>query len=200
MTHLPTTRTSRLALGLGAALAAAGLGSAAQAQNWSAEVFGGARLEGELGYGGADLDTDTGYFYGVRGLYTPGNPNLSYGLEISRSEAEYTGLGARSSATGAFGILRYTLPTKGPISPYVTAGLGVLDVDYNGATAGAAFSGNDQQLGGSLALGVAYEVSDRVGIFGEFNHRRAFEDSTIAGVGDVEYQSNNVAVGVRFNF
>ncbi|WP_216665540.1 outer membrane protein [Pseudoruegeria sp. HB172150] len=173
---------------------------AASAEGWAVEGYGGVRFEGNLGYGAMDFDTDQGTMFGARVLYTPNDSNLSFGAEYNRSQAEYTGYDSSVNSQAILAVGRYTFPSNSPLSFYAGLGLGAIEVEYDGGSMFAPYSGSATTFGGQVSLGVSYDISERVSLLGEFIHQRAFDDVTIAGVNGIGYSSNNVVVGVRFEF
>ena len=170
----------------------------ATAQDFSAEVFGGIRFDDTLQYNALSFATDSGTIFGVRGLYHA-TPNLAFGLELNATEAEYTGFDSSVNARSVLVLARYSVPVSNTVDVYGTLGLGSMRVEYDGGTGFPAFTGTDTVAGGQVSLGVAVDVAPNIGLFGELIHQTAFDDAIIAGQ-RVEYESTNLAVGVRFRF
>ena len=170
----------------------------AVAQDFSAEIFGGVRFEDNLDYGNIAYDTDNGTIFGLRGLYHA-TPNLSYGLELNATTANYTGFPSEVNAQSAMAIARYSTPVSQDVDIYGTLGLGAVRVEYDGATIAPSFSGKETVAGGQLTLGAAMEISPKVGLFGELTYQATFDTATIENI-DTEYESKNIAVGLRFRF
>lgn len=170
----------------------------AAAQDISAEVFGGLRFEDNLQYGALQFDTDSGTIFGVRGLFHM-TPNLAFGLELNATAAEYTGFGTEINARSIMALARYSVPVSNTVDIYGTLGLGSIRVEYDENGVFPGFSGHDNVTGGQLSLGVAMDVAPNVGLFGELTYQTAFDDAVIAAT-LVEYESTNLAIGVRFRF
>lgn len=196
-TATPPRRAALCAVATATALLS--LPTTAEAQ-WAAEAFGGVTWPGEVRYDARDIDMLTGLALGGRVMYVPPARRLSYGLEISYTDSEYVGWGTNLRSLGAFGLARYTVPTKGRFSGYATAGLGYMQIEYDGQTNSPTLSGTDTQLGGQIALGLAYDWSEKVTVFSEWAYRETFEDSEIQGITDVEFNSTTVVFGARMNF
>lgn len=170
----------------------------AAAQDFSAEVFGGIRFDDNLNYGTLGFDTDSGTIFGVRGLYHA-TPNLAFGLELNATTAQYTGFETEVNARSVMALARYSVPVSDTVDVYGTLGLGSIRVEYDGKSTFPTFTGHDNVAGGQISLGVAMDVAPNVGLFGELIYQTAFDDAIIVGQ-RVEYESTNLAVGVRFRF
>ncbi|MEH6835221.1 MULTISPECIES: outer membrane beta-barrel protein [Falsihalocynthiibacter] len=166
----------------------------AAAQDWSAEVYGGGTFEGDLAVGGTDEKVDSGTTYGG-GLYYSGLGGmdaLELGFDLSRTNADYKTSGEDLQSTAAMAIARYSFVNSGPLKAYGALGLGWVET----ASAGDEDSG----LGGRAALGISYDVSETIGVFGEVRHTRAFDSSTLNGVSGIENRNNAVVVGLSTQF
>lgn len=166
----------------------------AAAQDWAVEIYGGGTLEGDNAVGGVDQKMKPGQTFGGAVYYSGigGVDGLEFGVDLSRSNADYKASGTDLQSTAALAMARYTFVNNGPLKAYGSLGLGWVET----ASAGDQDSG----LGGRAALGVRYDINETFGVFGEIQHTRAFDSSTLNGVSGIENRNNAVVVGLRSQF
>lgn len=170
----------------------------ATAQNWHAEIYGGSVLDRSEDYDAVPLDMDSGTAIGV-GLYNDGLiSGLELGVDLMRTDADYTGLGSGVESLSAMIVGRVDFPLAGATTGYVGAGLGAIRVKYDGGTAFPAFTGDDTVAGAQVSLGIRYAVGAGV-LFGELKHQAAFDDATIQGRTQ-SYATTSALAGFRFSF
>lgn len=172
----------------------------AAAQEFSAEAFGGVRFEDNLESAYEPYDTDSGTIFGLRGLYHA-TPNLGFGLELNATSADYTAgsnMPKSLNARSVMAIARYSTPVSNTVDVYGTLGLGAVRVEFDDGPQ-SNDTGSDTVAGGQLTLGAAMDIGPQVGLFGEFTYQTAFDDATIVGY-PYEYESKNIAVGLRYRF
>jgi hypothetical protein len=164
------------------------------AQDWAVELYGGGALESKLGVNGADLDVESGTTFGAAVYYSGlgGIDNLEFGIDASRTRAEYEASGDELRSTAVMGMARYTFLDAGAFKAYGSAGAGWVET----ASEGDSESG----VGARAALGVRYDVNEQFGLFGEVRHTRAFDKVTLNGVSGIENRDNAVVVGLRTQF
>ena len=129
------------------------------------------RVEFEFGYKNADVDTFT-----------------SYGISSSASGSDLTTM---SYMINAF----YDIKTKSPFTPYIGAGLGVI----NGEVSDPGYSSDDTVFGYQLIAGAAYNVNKNFAIDLSYRFHAAASDFSVGGI-DVSYMSSNIVAGLRYQF
>jgi opacity protein-like surface antigen len=89
----------------------------------------------------------------------------------------------------------YDFATGSPLTPYIGAGIGLLDgeADFNGSSL------DDTVFGYQLAIGAAYAFNRNVALELSYRYMGAASDFEDAG-GDLSYESSNIMAGLRFNF
>ncbi|EEW26311.1 outer membrane beta-barrel protein [Rhodobacter ferrooxidans] len=180
-----------------AVILAASTGIAA-AQNWSAEIYGGASLQNTLKYGGISYDTDQGTTLGF-GVYNTGwVQGLALGIDVMYTNVGYTVDIDSVDSTSLMLNARYAFPLGGAAEAYVGAGLGAINVHYDGASMFPAYTGSDVVAGGQVELGMRYRLAAG-NLFGAVKYQAAFEDARIKAVTQ-EFHNTSVIVGYAFNF
>jgi opacity protein-like surface antigen len=174
------------------------LATPAMAQDWSAEVFGGARRSGDLNFEGFPFQTDSGTFYGARVLRHNLVKNFAFGLEVNTSEAVFSGFNTDIDSTAVMAIARYSLPIESRVDFYTTVGLGYVDVDYDtrGTFSG---SGSDSGFGAQITFGANFKFSERAGVLVEVTHQDTLFDPVIDNR-DIEFNSTNITFGLSYDF
>lgn len=130
-----------------------------------------ARLEFEFGYKNADMDKISG----------PGG-------SLSVSDTEVSVMSFMVNAL-------YDFKTKSAFTPYVGAGLGIL----NGELEEQGYEADDTQFGYQLIVGAAYNINKNLAIDLSYRFQHAPSDFSNEGV-DIEYMSSNIMAGIRYNF
>ena len=97
----------------------------------------------------------------------------------------------------------HDVPTRGPVRPYVGAGVGIARHDTKTTFRFAGIdpiteSGDDTVLSYHLRAGISYEVSDTVVFYGGYRYIGA-QDVEIAGTRSTS-DSDALEVGVRIHF
>ncbi|EEW26312.1 outer membrane beta-barrel protein [Rhodobacter ferrooxidans] len=170
----------------------------AAAQNWSAEIYGGVSLQDKLKYGIMSFDTDQGTTLGF-GVYNTGwVQGLALGLDVMYTNVGYIGYPTSVDSTSLMLNARYAFPLGGATEAYVGAGLGAINVHYDGASAYPAFTGSDVVAGGQLELGMRYKMAAG-NLFAAVKYQAAFEDARIKRETQ-EFHNTSVIVGYAFNF
>ncbi|EEW26310.1 outer membrane beta-barrel protein [Rhodobacter ferrooxidans] len=177
-----------------AVILAASTGIAA-AQNWSAEIYGGASLENTLSYGPGNWDTDQGTTFGVGVYNTSWVQGLEVGLDLMATSVDYTGFTTGLDSTSLMLNARYAFPLGGAAEAYVGAGLGAINLKY---VAPAPFGGSDTVAGGQLELGLRYKMGAG-NLFTAVKYQSSFADAMIHGVSQ-DYDNTSVIVGFSFAF
>lgn len=177
--------------------------SAAQAQSWSAEVYGGTVFDRSEDYDGISFDLDSGTAFGA-GIYnTSWLGGVELGLDLMSTRADYTGFTSGVNTLSLMAVARVPFALSGATEAYVGAGLGTIRVEYDGGSSFPAFTGDDTVAGGQLSLGIRYAFAAQSGVFAELKHQRAFDDAEIVAGGVTipqSYSSTSLLVGVSFDF
>ena len=129
------------------------------------------RAEFEFGYKNADMDKISGP-----------------GASVSVSDTDIT---VMSYMVNAF----YDIKTGSPFTPYIGAGIGLL----NGELESQGQNEDDTTFGYQLIVGAAYNVTKNLAIDLSYRFQSAPSDFSENGV-DVEYNSSNIMAGLRYNF
>lgn len=133
--------------------------------------FDGFRVEGEFGYKNADMDKLSG-------------PAAS----VSVTDTDITVMSFMANAY-------YDIKTNSPLTPFIGAGLGVL----NGEISSAGDDEDDTVFGYQLTAGVSYSVTKNVNLDLSYRFQGAGSDFSKSGV-SIAYTSSNVLAGLRYNF
>ncbi|RPI66527.1 MAG: porin family protein, partial [Geobacteraceae bacterium] len=137
--------------------------------------FGMFRLEGEIGYQINDIDKGT--VYSRRG-YASG----------SVSDGDVTALSLM--ANGYFDFVNTT-----PFTPFISAGLGMARIDINDF-GGSDF--DDTVFAYQFGAGVGYAINKHINI--DLTYRYFATEDPEFEVTDTEFASQNVYLGLRYNF
>jgi opacity protein-like surface antigen len=178
-----------------AALALMAAAGAASAQTY-AEATVAYSSSPDLGWGGPillDYEMDEGILWGVA-VGHRFSPNFAVEAEITTAEAEYScctpnNVNVTNYMVNAF----YTFRPDASIRPYVGAGLGMVDIEYE-----AAGKLSDNVFGWQAMAGLEMPVSPRVSLFGEYRYLKASEAEDSGTMW--EYESHNIGLGLRYNF
>jgi len=129
------------------------------------------RLEFEFGYKNADMDEVSGY-----------------GETFSVSDTEITVMSFMANAL-------YDFKTKSPFTPYLGAGIGLL----NGELEIGDYEEDENTFGYQLIVGGAYNINKNLAFDLSYRFQHAPSDFSVEGV-DVEYMSSSFMAGIRYNF
>lgn len=184
-------------IGLVAGATALVLSLPASAQNYG-EIYGGGVFDRSENYGGTSFDLDSGTAFGFGVYSTAIVPGTEVGLDFMRTDSDYTGFATSLESVSAMLVARWSTQLAPGTTGYVGAGLGAINVEYDGGASFPAFSGDDTVGGGQISLGIRYAVGAGQ-IFTELKHQEAFDDASIQGV-DVGYSSTSLIAGFRFSF
>lgn len=171
----------------------------AAAQDWTAEIYGGAVLERSEVYNSVTFDLNSGTALGI-GVYS--NRIVSWaelGLDVMRTDAGYIGFLSSVESVSLMVNARFPFEVGPGATAYVGAGLGAIKVTYDGSTEFPAFTGSDTVAGGQLSLGGRFDVGPSTRVFGELKHQVAFGDAEIQGI-QQSYKSTNVVIGLSLSF
>jgi opacity protein-like surface antigen len=146
----------------------------------------GFRGEAELGYHRVDLGSATVYRAGALGL-------------------NGHGAGGDASAVSMMGNGYYDFDTGGPFKPYIGAGIGLADVNFNGVDIGGrrATSDDDLAFAYQAMAGIGYQLTPTGTIFTGYRYF-AVDDPTfgdnVGGSLHSEFATHNVELGYRLSF
>lgn len=170
----------------------------AQTSDLSASVLGGWSSHPDLMLGGARTGVKDGYNLGARLSYKLDEMNLngfSLDADYFYNEAGYRGsTGARLNSSSFMGNLIYHIPTQSQFSFYGGAGLGVVRDNLDGT-----LHGGSSVLGWQALGGAEYALNRDTSLFAEYRYQNA-HDANLGGLTKVGNTSNNLSMGVRFNF
>ncbi|MBP7241907.1 porin family protein [Amaricoccus sp.] len=211
------TRSLLLAATAATAIGAAG---AASAQSFDASSlylkgFGGAtfpsgddeslRSNGQK-VGRVDLDYDTGYTLGVA-LGFQATPNVGVELEYAYRNADFDGSarvnGVRGNIDGTAKVnavmvnALYNFTLSNPqVMPYVGAGIGAAQLDYEGSKSTSNFAYQ-------FIAGIGYEVAPQWTVYGEGRWFATPESKVWPSRGlatDLSYETFDLLFGVKYQF
>lgn len=204
------------------AATALGAGGAASAQSFDMSTlyvkgFGGAtwpsgddenvRRNGSK-VGRIDLNYDTGYTLGLAAGFQP-MPNLGLEFEYAYRNADYRGTvknlaGDRARGKGTAkvnalmvnGVYNFTDLANPQLVPYIGAGVGAAQLDYEGDTSTWNFAYQ-------VMAGIGYEVAPQWTIFGEGRWFSTAESKIWPGGGnatDLTFGTFDLLVGAKYTF
>lgn len=212
---------AKTALLAAAAVAALGTAGAASAQSFDAstvylKAFGGAtwpsgddesvRFRG-TNVGRVDLNYDTGYTLGLAAGFSP-MPNIGLEFEYAYRNADYDGsyrLGdergkgdgtAKVNALMVNALYNFTGLANPQVVPYVGAGIGAAQLDYEGDTSTWNFAYQ-------AIAGVGYEVAPQWTIYGEGRWFGTTDTKVWLGDGlatDLSYGTFDLLIGAKYQF
>ncbi len=166
------------------------------------------RVEGEISYTSADVDTHTGVTAGGSELgaadaavLITGSAPLGATVEdvVADGQGEITSLGF--AVNGYYDFTTADLP----VDFYVGGGLGVAEVKVDYSPSGVGIVDDTEMVGFyQLMAGASYPVAEGVELFGGYRFRQSSDaevDSTlIPATLDIENSSNILEFGVRYSF
>ncbi len=190
---------------------------------FSLEIRGGAalledaELEGQAPFNN-DLDFDEGFSVGGEIGYSLSKHdlgvdllrNMRIGLEVSYASNDndtLSGSGAFTDETSALAgmfNLYYDQDTGTPWKPYIGAGVGVANIDFEGQTLGGQRVDDDDTVFAYQArAGIGYELSSTAVVSLGYRFFDTLDPEFDAQNGtsfDSEYRSHTVEVGLRYKF
>ena len=97
----------------------------------------------------------------------------------------------------------FEIPTGGRWKPFVTGGLGMARVEMNDfnaeGSATADWSGDDTVMAWQVGAGVGYAINERTTV--ELKYRYfATDDAEFDDGSELEFESHNIYLGLRFTF
>ena len=179
------------------ALAALICAGTASAQDLSYEVYAGIAAEDTDGlrYGTLIFPMDQGLAFGG-GIYMDDLAGFEVGLDLMATNRRYADFDSGVESLSLMVNGRYPFELGPQVSAYAGAGLGIINVHYDGDEAFADFTGSKATAGGQIMLGLRYGLGAGQA-FAEVKYQAAFDNVEIEN-SDVEYNSTSVFVGYRF--
>jgi len=156
----------------------------------------------ELGLSGT-VEYDTGFGFNVSAGYNfdPVRVEFEFGYKNADVDRiEVFGFGAPVNDTDLTVMSYmvngfYDIKTNSAFTPYVGAGLGII----NGELEDNISSADDTVFGYQLIVGAAYNVNKNLAIDLSYHFQGAAEDFSVDGT-DVSYMSSNIMAGIRYHF
>ncbi|SFR40793.1 Outer membrane protein beta-barrel domain-containing protein [Yoonia tamlensis] len=180
------------------ALALAAMSQAVSAQTLSYEAYLGGAFDltaDGLGYNGIDYPLDNGGAIGF-GVYTDQFGEIEVGVDVMATDRGYTEYGDHLQSLSLMVVGRYPIADFGVGNAYAAAGLGVINVRYDGKDAYPDATGSAITTGGQIGLGARFQAGSGQ-IFTELKYQTAFDMVDIVDP-DIEYNSTSLIVGYRF--
>lgn len=206
----------KLTFGL-AILATSMIASAAQSAeqvrwpNWYVGLHAGLnfRSDGDLTLtpgATTEIGSDTGLAGGISLGYVPPTTmaffnNTRWELEFAYRANDNDNVDGDISSLNYYANLYYDFNNDSPWTPYVGAGIGLTNVDYDTL----AVNGDDTVLGWQLLAGLSYAPTTLPNTFWSLGYRyqTTFDDPSFtsgASQGEVEVENHGVELGARFAF
>jgi opacity protein-like surface antigen len=155
--------------------------------------------------GSGTVEYDTGFGFNVSAGYNfdpvPVRVEFEFGYktaDVDRFEAYGFSLPADGADIRVLSYMVngfYDIKTKSAFTPYIGAGLGLLNGEFNDNFSSA----DDTVFGYQLIVGAAYNVNKNLAIDLSYHFQGAAEDFSVNGQ-DVSYMSSNIMAGLRYNF
>ena len=172
--------------------------TAATAQDWTVDIYGGITPESTEMFNEYEELMEQGTVVGAAIFYNVLIEGVSLGLDIMRTSAELTEFpGDFAQTTSAMAVARYSVPVSPDVAIYGTAGLGFVrnGLDEEGRRE------FDEVGGGQLAAGARYGINDAVTAFAEVKYLTTFEDALLVDTGvDLAHKSTSILIGASFGF
>ena len=131
------------------------------------------RVEFEFGYKAADVDKFTGPGFSV------------------------SGDGSDARVMSYMANVYYDIKTQSPFTPYVGAGLGLLNGEFKDVDFG--FKDDDTVFGYQFTVGAAYNLNKNIAFDLSYRFQGAAFDFKVADF-EIPYMSSNILAGLRYNF
>jgi opacity protein-like surface antigen len=172
-------------------------------------AYGGSlRIEGEISYTSADVDTHTGVTAGGAALGTADTAVLITGaapLGVTVADTVADGRGDITSVGYAVNGYYDLSIQDTPFSAYAGLGVGIAEVDVDYAPSGVAIVDDTEMVGFfQVMVGGSYAFADGIEAFGGYRYRQSQDaetDSVLVPASlDIENQNHILEVGVRYSF
>lgn len=183
-------------LALAAAMAVAFAGAAKADWVDFIAVGGGGTQSPDLGYGAGTFEMDYGYNLGAMFGWNQ-SEEIAFAADVMFAESEYKGFSSSLQSLSIMGDVMYRCDTGDFWHPYIGAGVGAVNLRYNGGNQFPTFSGSDWAFGYQGMAGVTFDVDETHAIFVGYRYQ-ASEDVSIKNR-EVEYASHSISIGVVFD-
>ncbi len=201
------------------ALLAPGIATAdtAQPPYFYVGVMGGTNFlqDSDSSFGGVDNNVDFETGFGVAGY---AGYKWSFGvrteLEVGYRDNDVdtlsgtgtAGSNGESNAWSVMGNVVYDIPTGTRFTPYVGAGIGYADIDFN--SIGTVFTtqaldGGDEDFAYQAIAGVSYDLTREIAVNLDYRYFAALDpeiELTGGTSANVDYNNHTVMVGLRYKF
>lgn len=188
----------RIALAATMALAMTGVAKADWIDFWG--FGGGATQSPDLDYNGISREMDYGYNIGGFAGWSQ-TEEFAFMADVMFAESEYEGFATSLQSLSVMLNALYVCDTGDFWRPYLSAGVGAVQLDIDRGTAGpflpASVSGSEWAFGWQGSAGMAFDVDDNHAITIGYRYQSS-EDVTIGGR-NVEYASHSISIGVVFD-
>lgn len=184
----------------GAIAAMAMTATAAAAQDWTVDLYGGGVLERSEEFNpGISEDLDSGTAFGATLYYSGLLDGVLIGVDVMRTSAELTEFANDfAETTSLMVVARYDIPVADNVAVYGSAGVGMIrsGLDEDGD------KNFDNVAGGQVAAGLRYGVNGAFTAFGEIKYQTSFDEASLpdTSVDTLSYGATNILIGSSFGF
>ncbi len=182
------------------ALAMTGAAKADWIDYWG---FGGGVTQApDLDFGGTSREMDYGYNMGAFVGWRQ-SEEVSFMADFSFTESEYEGFASSLQSLSVMLNAVYVCDTGDFWRPYIGAGAGAVEVNFDRSATGpflpgtVGVGGSEWAFGYQGTAGIAFNVDETHAITIGYRYQAA-EDVTISGR-NIEYASHNISIGVVFD-
>ncbi len=173
----------------------------------------GANFAGDADVSGAgtnaDVDLSAGFgAFGTAGYAFGQGLRLEAEFGLRRNDVDSI-LGAAGTGEieswSLLGNVVYDFGIDGPLTPYVGAGAGLAEVDFDnvGPIGGSTINDDDRVFALQGILGASFELDEQLQLFADYRYFKTADPDVTTAAGarlDAEYDSHTVFVGLRFRF
>jgi|GEM_PF-734160 len=160
--------------------------------------------------GAVGVAFDSGLRLEAEAAYRLNGPNEVCFIGICADPASLVGGGA-DGELGVFTLMvnaLFDFDTGSPVTPYLGAGLGIGNVDYDVTFAGASYGADAWGAALQVIAGLSYQISPELALFADYRFLTVFDSDvsapyppggyTVAVTDD--YRAHSVLVGLRYLF
>lgn len=177
------------------------LGGTAQAQNWYISGFGGINYSHDADSNAGDVEYDLGYgLGGTVGYDMQGGFRIEGEVAYRQNDFDRIGAGPSGAELKIWTFMAnalYDFNLESSLRPHIGAGLGAV----NGAADFGGVEFDDTAIGLQLIAGIDYNVAPDLALVLDYKYLTSTDlELGGAGVGDLEYSSSLISVGLRKSF